>query len=81
VRNAGSRLLDISFITIIKPNLCTAVTTQNTTQKNYIISHPKNMAALQPDVFLNGTALPSANNCQSQLQTPQSVTVLVYSFK
>jgi hypothetical protein len=55
-------------------------------RKNYILSHPKHSTALQPNVFLTGThrlLLTSkgrstscgANNCQGQLQTPQSVSV------
>jgi hypothetical protein len=47
-------MLDVSLITSLKSNLCTAITTQNTTQNNCIISHAKNMTALQLNVFLTG---------------------------
>jgi hypothetical protein len=71
-----------------KSNLCTALTTHNTTQNNSIISHAQKTTALhQPDVFVNetlrslvttegGWAFHSANNCQGQPQTAQSVSVL-----
>ena len=66
-------------------NLCTALTTQNTKKKDGTISHAQNTTALQPNAFLTGihrilvtkkgrSAFLSANNCQSQLQTPQSVS-------
>jgi hypothetical protein len=64
--------------------------TQYTT-KNYIISHAQNTTALHPNVFLTevhvhrllvtktgASAFPSSNNCQGQLQTPQSVSVVKF---
>ena len=70
-----------------KSNLCTVLTTQNTTENNCIISHAQNTNALQLSLFLTGThwllitskgqsALPSAHHCQVQLQTPRLLTVL-----
>ena len=67
--------------------------TQYTTEKNYIISHTQNTTALHRTVFLTevhvhgllvankgASAFPSANNCQGQLQTPQSVSVVTSFF-
>jgi hypothetical protein len=79
-------LLRISFVTNPKSSLCTALTTQNTTENNSIILQAQNAIALQLSLFLTGiyqlldtnkrrSALPSENNCQGRLQTPQSLTV------
>jgi hypothetical protein len=43
-----------SLITSLKPNLRTALTTQNTTEKNCTISHAPETTALQPNVILVG---------------------------
>jgi hypothetical protein len=81
-------LLDVSFITSLKSNLCTALTTRNTTENiTVFISHAQNTTALQPNLFLTGihqllvtnkgpSPFLSAKNCQGQLQTPQSVSVI-----
>jgi hypothetical protein len=63
--------------------------TQYTAGKNYISSHAQNTTALHTNVFLTevhvhlllvtnkgASAFPSANNCQGQLKTPQSVSVV-----
>jgi hypothetical protein len=61
-----------------KSNLCTALTTRNTTGNDCIIWHAQNTTALQVSVFLTGTPrlmvtnkgrspLPSANHSQDQL--------------
>jgi hypothetical protein len=82
-------LLSVSFITSLKSNLCTALSTHNT---NRIISHAQNTTARQLNVFLagmhrllvtnkGGSAFPSTNNCQGQLQTPQSVSVATLSLR
>jgi hypothetical protein len=53
---------------------------------NYITPHAQNTTALLPNIFLSGihqllvtykklSAFPGANNCQGQLQTPQSALV------
>jgi len=65
---------------------CTALTTQNTTENNCITLYAKYTYALHYNVFLTGArrllvtnkwglSFPSANNCQGQLKTPQSVSV------
>jgi len=62
-------------------NLCTSVTTRNTTERKCIIRQTNKTTALQPDVFFTrllvtnkgGSALPSAHTFQGQLQTPQSL--------
>jgi len=67
------------------------VTTKNATHKNCILSHAKKNSLL-PNVFLNGALIngskqtniqtndgclfSSANNCQGQQQTLQSVSVV-----
>ena len=88
--STGRHLLSVSFITSPKSNLCAALTTQNTTESNCIISHAQNTTALQLNIFLSGiyrllirskgpSAFPSANNCQGQPQTPESLSVITYS--
>jgi hypothetical protein len=66
----------------LKAHLCTALTTQNTTTNNCIILHAQNTTALKPNVFLTGIASVIGHKqrtvpCQGQLQTPQSVTIIV----
>jgi hypothetical protein len=64
----------------LKSNLRTTLTTQNTTENKCInISKAQNSTRLQPTgirLFLvtnkERSALPSANRCQGQLQTPES---------
>jgi hypothetical protein len=41
-----------TFITSLKPNSCTALTTQNTKENNCIISHAQNTKVLQLNGFL-----------------------------
>jgi hypothetical protein len=64
------------------------VVTQNIAEHNCVASHAQNTSALQPDVFLTGTlllgdtnkmysAFPSTKHSQGQLQTHQSVAVVV----
>ena len=64
----------------------TILITHNTTQNNCISSHAQNTTALQADVFFTGihrllvtnkerSAFPSADHCQGQLQTRQSLSV------
>jgi len=52
--SAGLRLLSVSFVASLKPNLCTGLTTKNTTTNDCIFSHAQNTTALQPNVFPNG---------------------------
>jgi hypothetical protein len=62
----------------------------NTADNNCIVWHARNTTAFQPNIFLTGThrllvtsngwsAFPSANNCQGQLQTAESLCVTTYS--
>jgi hypothetical protein len=71
-------LLFVSFITNLKWNLCTALTTQNITEQKCI--HAEKESAVQSNVFLTGihgllvkrkerSALHNANNCQGQQRT------------
>jgi hypothetical protein len=46
-------LLGVSFIKSLKSNLCTSLTTHNTTENNCIISHAQDTTAFQPNVFFN----------------------------
>jgi hypothetical protein len=55
--STGRYLLDVSFITILMSNLCTALTTYNSTKNNFIISHAQNTTALETNVFLTGIHL------------------------
>jgi len=88
LRSTGRHLSGVSFITSLKSDICTALTTQNTTENNCIISHAQTTTALQPNVSLNvlhrllatdngGSDFLHANHCQGQLQTLQSQSVLV----
>ena len=81
----GRRLLGVLFVAGQKSNLCTALATQNTTENNCIVLHAQNASSLHPDVLLTGmhwwvvtskgmSAFPTTNNCQGQLQTPQSLS-------
>jgi len=86
-------LLGVSLKTSTKSNLRAGLTTENTAQKEYVLSLTQNiMTALQFDVFLIGirrvllkdkgrSAFASANNCQGKLKTPQSVSVYVNHLK
>jgi hypothetical protein len=84
---SGRHLSGVSFMTSLKPNLCTALTTQKTTKKKSIMSHKQNMTPLQPSLFVTGihgllvtsnrmSSFPSADHCQGQLKTPQSLPVI-----
>jgi len=78
-------LLGVLFVTGQKSNLCTVLTTQNTTENNCIVLHAQNTYSLHLDMLLTGIhwwvvtskgrpAFPTTNNCQGQLQTPQSLS-------
>jgi len=82
----GHHLLDISFRTKLKPNLCAALTTRKTLAHNCIFSHSQNTTALQADVFITRiprllftskgrSASSILNHCQGQLKTPQSLSL------
>jgi hypothetical protein len=51
--NTARHLLVVSFLTSLKSSLYTALSIQNTTENNCIISHAQNTTTLQPNVFLN----------------------------
>jgi hypothetical protein len=85
--STGHRLLDVSLTTNVQPNLHTALTTQNTTEHNCIVSNAQNTTALQSSVLSTGihrllvtnkgrSSIPSADNYQGQPQSPQSVSVV-----
>ena len=74
----GRHLLGDSFRTSLKSNLCTAATTQNTTEQKCIVRQTNKVTALQPHVFLTelsrllvtnkgGSPFPSAKTFQGQL--------------
>lgn len=85
ILSTGRSLLGVSFITRLKSNLCTSITTQNTTRNNYVITHTQNTTAFQPSLFFKlenlgywshaGVSPLASTNCQGQPQTPQSVSV------
>jgi hypothetical protein len=87
--STGWRLLGVPFVTVLKSNLCTAVTTQNTTENNCTMSQEQNTTALQPDVFSTGvhrllvtntgpSGFSSANCCsRSTANSPVSSNVYV----
>ena len=83
----GRHLLGVSLLRSLQSHLCSALTVQNITENNYVILHEQNTTAFQLNVFLTGihplpatnngrSAFPSTNNCQGQLQTSQSISVL-----
>ena len=81
-------MLGVSFIPILKSKIYTALTTQNTTENKTVLSHMhKKRRHFVPKFFLTGihqllitskerSAIPSANICQGQMQTPQSLSFL-----
>ena len=48
----GGHLFNVSFITSLKSNLCTALTTRNSTGNNCVTSHAQNTTAFQLHVFV-----------------------------
>jgi hypothetical protein len=83
--STGLHLLDVSFVTSLKSHLRTNHVEHY--KNNCITSHAKNTTAIQSNTFLNEihqllftnkgrSGFHSANICQGQLQTPQSVSVL-----
>jgi hypothetical protein len=81
--STGRQLLYVSFVTSLKSNSCTALTTLYTTQKSFFNLHALNNSALQPKSFLTGlitsngrSAIPSANHSQGLLQNSQSLPAL-----
>jgi hypothetical protein len=51
LRSTCRHLSGVSFITSLKSDTCTALTTQNTRENNCIISHAQTTTALQPNVI------------------------------
>jgi hypothetical protein len=50
----GRHLLGAPFIASLESNFCTALSTQNNTGNNCIISQAQNKTALQPNAFVTG---------------------------
>ena len=85
--STGSHLLDVSFIASHKPKICTALNTQYTTKNScFYVTRKKRRLQLSPNVCFTTihrllfttkgrSASPSANNCQGQLKTSQSVSI------
>ena len=81
----GSRLLGFSFVTRPNANLCTELTTQNTTENTCIISQAKHASTSAQCISNRNVSItghkegrfgfPTVNKRQGQLQTPQSVSV------
>jgi len=80
--NTSRHLLAVSFITCFTVKF---VHRSNHKEDNSTTSHAQNTTALQPSTFLSEihqllitkkrkSAFPSANNCQGQLQTHESVS-------
>ena len=49
--STGHHLLVVSFITSLKPNVCTALTIWHTAVNNCFILHAQDTTALETDVF------------------------------
>ena len=81
----------ISLITSLKSDLCTALTMHNTNDNNCVLSHAQNTTAVQPNIYFtddtsfalqktrDGRLSPKQKKFQGQLQTPQSVSVLLFT--
>jgi len=85
--STGHRLLVVSFITSLKWNVCTALTTWSTAVNNCIILHAQDTPALETDVFWTGirqspftsegqSIFRNAGHCQGQIKTSQSLSLL-----
>jgi hypothetical protein len=77
-------LLGVSFMTCAKSNLCTALTTQNTKEKNCIIPHAQHTIAIRDKCFnwnisvighKRGAVGFPKHNCQRQLKILYSLSV------
>jgi len=88
LQSTDRHLLGISSVKSLKSNVCRAVTTQNVTANNFVISHAHAITALRFDVILNGihrllvtvnelSVFPSQKNCQGQLKAPLSVSYTI----
>jgi hypothetical protein len=60
--STGRHLVEVSFITRLKSNLCKALTTNNTTGSTFVSSHAHNTTALQSNVFLSVITLVAVTN-------------------
>jgi hypothetical protein len=76
------------FVTSLKSNLGTVLTTYNTAENNCIISHAQNTTAFKASELLTGVhrvlvtnkgllGFSSTNNSQGQLQTTQSISIIM----
>jgi hypothetical protein len=84
--SSGRHLLRVALTTNLKSNLLTALTTQNTHTKKLLSHTHRTRLHFRPSIFLTGInpllvaskgrpAFRSADHCQGQLQTPQSLYV------
>jgi len=82
-------LLGVLFTARLKPGWYTAVTTQNTTEKNCIMTHAQNASAFHLSVCFTGifqllvmgegqSTIPTVNHCSSELQMSQSLPVILH---
>jgi len=67
--STGPRLLGDPFLTSFNSNARTAVTSQNTTDSNCIISHARNTTDIQPNVLFNGNTSVTWHKQQTQLSS------------
>ena len=85
---AGRRFFVCLFVTSLKSNLGTVLTTYDTAENNCVISHAQNTTAFEPSELLTGIhrvpvtnkgrlGFSSTDNSQGQLQTPRSISVIM----
>jgi hypothetical protein len=82
-------LLGVPIVTfVVSSSVCATLTAQNVTENNFIISSNRTHDCTSSQCILSGihwllvarkerSCLPSANHCQSHIQTPQSGTVVL----
>jgi len=80
ILSIGCHFLGVRFITSLNSNLCTALTTQNTTKKILCYLTSKNRALLQPIVFLNGIHPYWLRKWESRLSPAQKITKVKCKF-
>jgi hypothetical protein len=81
--STGRSLLYVSFVTNLKSNSCSALTTLYTTQKSFFTLHALNNSAIQLKLFLTGLVTSKgrsghlcSNHCQRQIQKSHSLSAL-----
>jgi len=86
---SSSNLLVVLFTASLKPGWYTALTTQNTTENNCILSHAQNATVYPLNLCCTGifqllvmgkgwSAFPSIHHCSSELQISQSFPVVLH---